>query len=181
MAEPITFRDAVLEEGWLKIKIPRELLGVVMAWIRRKKDKVYELTIKEYRRKRSLDANAKAWVLMGQLSAAMRVPPEEIYRGYIPDVGGNYEIIPVREDRVSAWDRIWCAGHHGRLTVDMGECRNLKGYHNIKTFYGSSDYDTAQMSRLLDLIMADCRQLGIETLSEREKSLLIEDWGRKDA
>ena len=60
----------------------------------------------------------------------------------------------------------------------MGECRipELKGYHNLKLYRGSSEYDTAQFSRLLELVIQDCRQLGIETMSERERSLLLEQW-----
>ena len=68
----------------------------------------------------------------------------------------------------------------GRSTVDMGECRKIPGYHNIKSYIGSSDYDTSQMSRLLDLIIEDCRQNGIDVMSERERSLLIYEWGKKD-
>ena len=60
----------------------------------------------------------------------------------------------------------------------MGPCRlqDLRGYHNLKMYRGSSEYDTPTFSRLLDLVIQDCRQLGIETMSEREKSLLLEEW-----
>lgn len=175
----IPFRNARMETGQLIIDIPPEHRGMVMHFLRSKKDRVYDLAIKEHRKKRSLDANAMAWKLLGELSAVMRIPPEEIYRDYIRDVGDNYEIVPVKKDHIKDWDRIWCAGHHGRSTVDMGECRTIPGYHSIKSYIGSSDYDTVQMSRLLELIIQDCKQVGIETLSERERSLLIDEWGGK--
>lgn len=176
--EGITFSEVKLEGGWLMIKIPRELLGMAMGWIRRKKNKPYDLIIKEHRRKRSLDANAKAWALIGELSAILKLPPDDIYQGYIPDVGGNYKIIPVKPEEINEWAHDWCKGHAGRMVEDMGPCKSkdLEGYHNLKMYLGSSDYDTAQMSRLLDLIIQDCRQVGIETLSDREKSLLLEEW-----
>jgi hypothetical protein len=44
-------------------------------------------------------------------------------------------------------------------------------------YRGSSEYDVPTFSRLLDLVMQDCCNLGIETMSEREKSLLLEEWG----
>ena len=175
----VKFRSAKMETGQLIVDIPIEERGKVMKWLRSKKDRDYDLVIKEHRNKRSLDANAMAWKLLGELSAVMRVPSEEIYRDYIRDVGGNYEIVPVKEDRIKDWDRIWCAGHCGRSTVDMGECRTIPGYHNIKSYIGSSDYDVSQMSRLLELIIQDCKQVGIETLSERERSLLLDEWGGK--
>ena len=52
----------------------------------------------------------------------------------------------------------------------------LEGYTNVRNFYGSSAYDKAQMSRLIDLIVQEAKQLGVETLSESEKALLLEGW-----
>ena len=141
-----------------------------------KDGKVRELTVRSP--KRSLDANAYAWMLMGKLAAKMRLTPEEIYRTYIPDVAENCDFVPVREDRLEAWDEVWCRGHLGRMTEDMGPSKALPGYHNVRCFYGSSDYDKAQMSRLIELIVTDCKEQGIETLSERERSLLVEKWGQ---
>lgn len=179
MADTISFREVKMEGGWLMVKPVYEDRGKAMGIVRKHKDKLYDIEVKEHREKRSLDANAMAWKLLGELSAVMRVPSEEIYRDYIRDVGGNYEIVPVKEDHIKDWDRIWCAGHYGRSTVDMGECRTIPGYHNIKSYIGSSDYDVSQMSRLLELIIQDCKQVGIETLSERERSLLLDEWGGK--
>jgi hypothetical protein len=173
------FREIKLEGGWLMVKPEKADLGKAMALVRKHKNKLYNLEVKEYRKKRSLDANAMAWKLLGELSGVMGIPPEEIYREYIRDVGDNYEIVPVKKDHIKDWDRIWCEGHYGRSTVDMGECRKIPGYHYIKSYIGSSDYDTAQMSRLLDLIITDCKQVGIDVMSEREKALLLEEWGGK--
>lgn len=136
-----------------------------------------DIEIKKRRERRSLDANAYFWLLAGKLSAKLGISPEEIYRQYIPDVGGNYEVFPVRKDRLRQWDRLWCSGHHGRMTVDMGPCRNTPGYHNVKTYFGSSDYDTAQMARLIDLIVEDCKAQGIETLTPDKLDAIKERWG----
>ena len=142
--------------------------------------KTYEAELKKKTKKRSLDANALAWKLLGELSAVVRIPPDDIYRNYIRDVGGNYVIVPVKEDLIKEWDSLWCSGHHGRSTEDMGECRTIPGYHNIKSYISSSDFDVQQMSRLLDLIITDCKAMGVDVLSERERSLLLEDWGGKN-
>lgn len=176
----LTFLNAQLEAGKLIIDIPPEYRGSAMRFVRTKKDKPYDLTIKEHRNKRSNDANAKLWSLINEMSVLLRLPPEEIYQGYIPDVGGNFKIVPVKPEDIPDWEKDWCRGHIGRMVDDMGPCRaeDLKGYHNLKLYKGSSEYDTTQFSRLLELVMQDCRQLGIETLSEREKSLLLEEWGK---
>ena len=176
MADEITFTEAKLEAGWLMVKPAREDMGKAMAIVRNMKQKLYVLTVKVFRKKRSLDANAKLWALINELSVLLHLPPEEIYQGYIPDVGGNYRIIPVKPEDIPEWEKDWCRGHIGRMVDDMGPCmsKDLAGYHNLKLYRGSSEYDSATFSRLLELVLQDCRQLGIETLSEREKSLLLE-------
>lgn len=177
----ITFRTAKMEIGQFIIDIPTEQRGAVMRFLRSKRDKLYVLAIKEYRPKRSLDANAKLWALLGEMSSMLHIPPEEIYQGYIPDVGGNYWICPVKPADIQKMSEDWCRGHIGRMVDDLGPCmsHDLKDYHNLKLYRGSSEYDCATFSRLLDLVMQDCRQLGIETLSEREKSLLLESIDEK--
>lgn len=158
------------------VKPVREDMGKAMAFVRNMKQKLYVCTVKAFQKKRSKDANAKLWALLSDLSEVLHIPPEEIYQGYIPDVGGNYRIIPVRPEDIPDWEKDWCKGHIGRMVDDMGPCmsKDLAGYHNLKLYRGSSEYDAATFSRLLELVMQDCRQLGIETLSEREKSLLLE-------
>lgn len=140
--------------------------------------KPYDVEAKPHRERRSLDANAYFWVLAGKLSAVMQIPPNDVYKQYIPNVGGNYEVIPVREDRIEHWDRIWCSGHVGRCTDDLGPCRNTPGYNYIRSYFSSSDYDTAQMSRLIDLIVQDCKDQGIETLTPAELERMKGEWGR---
>lgn len=178
-----SFHTAKMEAGKLIVDIPYQQRGTVMQFLRTKKDKPYDLTIKEHRKKRSLDANALAWSLINKLAVVLRIPPDEVYQGYIPDVGGNFKIIPAKPEEIDAWTNDWCKGHIGRMVEDMGPCRlkDLAGYHNLKMYSGSSDYDVAQMSRLLDLIIQDCRQVGIEVITERERSLLLEEWGGKNA
>lgn len=136
-----------------------------------------DVTVKKYRKKRSLDANAYFWVLVNRLADKLKIEPEGIYRTYIPDIGGGYEVVPVREDRIDAWEKVWCSGHIGRMIEDMGPCRNIKGYHNVRSYLSSSDYDTAQMSQLIELVVADCKENGIETMTPRELDALVSRWG----
>ena len=178
MSEQIRFREMKLEGGVLMIRPDREDLGKAMSFVRKMKNKVYQMEVKEYRQKRSLDANQKLWAMINEMSTILRLTPEEIYQGYIPDVGNNYRIFPVLPEEINQVAEEWCHGHIGRLVEDMGPCRlrDLRGYHNLKCYRGSSEYDTKTFSRLLDLVIQDCRNLGIETMSERERSLLLEEW-----
>lgn len=173
--ESITFTEAKLENGWLMVKVPREQLGMVMGWIRGKKDKLYDLVIKKHRKKRSLDANAYAWVLIGKLADAMRIPPTEVYCQAIINIGGNYEVIPIKEEAVDKFKEIWQKQGLGWPVFDMGKSK-IPGYRNLRVHYGSSTYDTRQMSTLIDNLIQDCKALGIETLSPERLSLLKEEW-----
>lgn len=46
--------------------------------------------IKKFRRKRSLDANAYAWVLIDKLAAALNMEKVEVYRELIRNIGGRF-------------------------------------------------------------------------------------------
>lgn len=166
-----------METGQLIIDIPHDQRGSIMHWLKTRKDRDYDLTIKEHRGKRSNDANKFLWSLLGEMSAILRIPPEEIYQGYIPDVGNNYRIFPVKPEDINEAAHDWCYGHIGRMIDDMGPCMSsdLEGYHNVKFYRGSSEYDSATFSRLLDLVLQDCRQIGISVISERERSLLLKE------
>ena len=61
---------------------------------------------------------------------------------------------------------------------EPGESK-LEGYVNVISYYGSSEYDTAQMSRLIDLLIAECREQGIETKTPAELAALMEEWEKR--
>ena len=178
MFEPIKIQEIRLEGGCFIIKPVREDIGKAMALIKGLMNRQYTLEIKQFRKKRSLDANQKLWALINEMSTILKLTPEEIYQGYIPDVGNNYRVFPVKPEDINEFAADWCNGHIGRMVEDMGPCRlrDLRGYHNLRCYKGSSEYDTHTFSRLLNLVMQDCRQLGIEVMSERERSLLMEEW-----
>lgn len=179
MSEPIRFKEARMESGWLMIKPEREDMGLAMAFIRKfKAGKMYSFVPKLFRKKRSLDANQKLWAIIHEMSAILRLTPEEIYQGYIPDVGDNYVWWPVRPEEIPERAEDWCRGHIGRMCEDYGPCRRrgMEGLHNLKCYRGSSEYDTATFSRLLELVIRDARQMGIDTMDDRERSLLMEEW-----
>lgn len=143
--------------------------------------KLYDAEIKEHRERRSLDANAYAWVLIGKLAEHYGIPPEDVYRQQIQNIGGVYTVTPIREDLVERFSRSWCAGHIGRMTDDLGECRNTRGYHNIRVWFGSSDYDTRQMSQLIDAIVQECQLVSIETQTPDQLADLKSRWEAADA
>lgn len=141
------------------------------------KEKVLLIKVGEYRKRRSLDANALFWATVGDISAVIRVPPAEIYQTMIRDVGGNYEVLPVKTEHVSKWIEIWRARGLGWPCDEIGASK-IPGYTNVISYYGSSTYDAAQMSRLIDIALQEARRQGIPPrMTAREISLTLERWG----
>jgi hypothetical protein len=175
MAETISFSDVKLEGGWLMVKPVQWDLGKAMGIVRKHKDKLYDLTVKEHQKKRSLDANAYAWVLINKIADVLRITPIEIYRQAIQNVSGNYEIIPVKEEAAAHFKQIWEAQGLGWPCVDMGKSK-IEGYRNLRAYYGSSTFSVQQMQVLIDNLVQDCRALDIEVKSDEEIASLMGAW-----
>jgi len=158
---------------WISLKVENPFEA--RRFLATKKDKKYVAEIKEWRERRSLDANAYFWTLAGKLSAKMGLSPEEIYRAAIRDVGDNYEVMPVRNDALERWKAIWSANGLGWICEEIGPSK-LEGYTNVRNFYGSSVYDKAQMGRLIEIIVQECKLQGIETMTPAELARLMEEW-----
>lgn len=133
-----------------------------------------DVTVKKHREKRSLDANAYAWVLMDKLAEATGTTTSEVYRQAVKDVGGNTETVCVREKAVQKLCGGWNKNGIGWQTEVMDS--KIDGCKNVVLYYGSSTFDTKQMSRLIDNIVQDCKAVGIETLTPQQLDALKEDW-----
>lgn len=143
----------------------------------------YELEIAKKRKKRSNDANAKAWVLLGKLAEEMSketpVSAEELYRDLI-DRCSKGQIIPVKAELVDRWVDIWEHSPKtkiGWISKVLGDSK-LKGYVNTINWYGSSCFDTVEMAKLLNAIVEECKLQGIETDSPEEIERLLSLWGK---
>ena len=133
-----------------------------------------EITVKKWRDKRSLDSNSYFWKLCGELSAKLAIPPETIYREMVRDIGGNYEVLPVRADAVERFCSAWHSKGIGWITDTFPS--KLQGYVNVMAYYGSSTYNTRQMSRLINLIIDECKTQGIETRPKEEIDAMMQMW-----
>lgn len=136
------------------------------------------IEIKPFRKRRSLDANAYAWVLMDRLAEKLRDTKENIYREYIRNIGGNSEMVCVKNNAVERLREAWQKNGIGWQTETVKS--KLEGCTNVILYYGSSTYDSAQMSRLLDLIIQDCKEQGIPTETPDEIARLKSLWGESN-
>ena len=137
------------------------------------KDKI-TIELKPYREKRSRDANSFFWLLCGKLAAKLRIPKEDIYREYVREIGGNYYTTCFKEDEVQAACDCWSRNGLGWIYDILPS--KLNGCKIALLYYGSSEYDTAQMSRLIELAVYDCKENGIETATPNEIADMLNLW-----
>lgn len=166
-----------MEGTWLCALVAQE--DAMFALENFEQGKVYDLELKKARnRKRSLDSNAYCWVLMDKIAAHYRVPVSEVYRNFVREIGGNSEIICMMDRAVEVFCRSWERNGLGWQTEVLPS--KIEGCSNVKVYYGSSTYDTVQMSRLIELVVQECHDAGIETKTREELDSLLTQWdGRR--
>ena len=113
-------------------------------------------------------------MLLDKLAEVLQVKKEDLYREYIRDIGGNSETVCVRNKAVDKLVDGWRHNGIGWQTETFPS--KISGCTNVTLYYGSSTYDTVQMSRLIDLIIDDCREQGIEILQPEKLAAMMEGW-----
>lgn len=130
--------------------------------------------IAKFRQKRSLSANAYAWQLMSKIAESQGITKEEVYRHHIKEVGVCRDV-EICSDAVNTLLYSWSLhglGWFGEL-LDYGR---HDGFRLVTLYYGSSTYDTKQMSRLIENIVQDCKLLGIQTKTPDEIQNMLSLW-----
>lgn len=100
---------------------------------------------------------------------------EEIYRDAIREVGvwQDDEVEPAKVKwRSTAWSELGTGWISERVDFTADGKREV-----IRFYYGSSRYNQKQMSRLIDCIVEECKQQGIETMTPNELEELKQKWG----
>lgn len=138
------------------------------------KDKL-SIEVKPYRERRSLDANAYFFVLADKLAEKLNTTKEEIYRNAIKEIGGVSETVCVKNQAVERLCEGWRKNGLGWQTDTFPS--KIEGCTNVILYYGSSTFDTAQMSRLIENIVQDCRAVGVETRTPDEIANMLSLWG----
>ena len=138
-----------------------------------KLDKTKQYEIKEIKKKRSLNANAYCWVLIGEISNALGMTKEEVYRDYIKNKG-IYRIITVENDVVSTIVKLWTDRGLGWI-CELSE-NDIPELTDIICYYGTSSYNTKQMANFVDYVVQEAKNLGIKTKEDLELERLIELW-----
>lgn len=171
-----TFFNDIL---YLWIPVPKLMLKDIQKFIAMM-DKPHTVTIKPQTRKRSLDANSYMWVLCDKISKALhdgKTTKEDVYRHAIREVG-EWEDKPIPTEDVEKHIKMWGMIGEGWFSEERRDSK-LPGHKVVRDYYGSHIYDTVSMSRLIDYIVEQAKELGIETETPDEIARLKAAWGEK--
>lgn len=139
------------------------------------KDHDVRVKVTRYRKRRSLDANAYAWVLMDKIAEATKVDKITVYRNAIREIGGVSDLVAVADHAVDKFRANWSAKGIGWQT-DVLDSKD--GYKRVIVYYGSSTYDSEQMGALIDSLVQDAEALGIETRAPEEIARIKSLWAK---
>lgn len=134
-------------------------------------DKLLTITAKIFRNKRSRDANSYSWVLMQKIAEDQHTDKWSVYLEMLGRYGVFTHIIvrPGMVDRViSEW----------RTVKNLGEV-TVSGQTGIQLqcYFGSSTYDTKEMSVFIEGIVGECHEMGIDTATPEELERMKREWG----
>lgn len=156
-----------------------------IAWLSARKDGEFEIKpYKEKPKKRSLDANAYYWVLLDQLADVLGLARDDLHKEMLHDFGTweynadgspKWVILPKNEPLPK-----------DGYFYDMGADVSVKGEnsgdemgHAYIIIRGSHTYNPKEMSRLINGLVQECRQQGIETMTPAEIEEMCRDLGDK--
>lgn len=145
--------------------------GALLPSVDELKDTALRIKAIKYRKKRSLNANAYAWVLLQRLAEALHTTKDEIYLECLKRYSRSFTHIICKPNAVEGMKELY------RAVEDLGEIHvgNSIG-HQLRVYYGSSTFDTKEMSVFIDGIVSECKELGIETLTPHELDLMKAGW-----
>lgn len=130
------------------------------------KDKIYDIEIKQHREKRSLNANSYLWSLVTQIADVLNSDKDSIYVQMLKRYGVS-NLIPISNE-------VPINDYFKYYDVEY----KTDKYTWYKIYKGSSQYDTKEMSVLLNGIVSECKEIGIPTKEDLELERMIKEWDK---
>ena len=140
-------------------------------------DRDVSIEIKKASKRRSKTANDFCWAMCTDIGNALRIPKEEVYRKAISEVG-KFETMHMRAEAIDTFRQIWGQRGIGWFT-EVVDYSPINGCKVVFAYYGSSTYDSAEMSRLCDFLKQDMVNMNLPIpVSKEEEERMIAAWGR---
>lgn len=139
---------------------------VISKLLKLDRDTLYDIKITKHRNKRSLDANAYYWLILGQIADAMKIDKEQLHKDYLRHYGViTQAMLPVKGN-----------GYFKYYDLDGIREINKNRFYVYNVYKPSSEMNTKEMSHLIDGIVEEAKAIGIETMTPSELQILKEEW-----
>ena len=134
------------------------------------KEKKLSIKAVQYRDKRSSDANGLLWHCIGEIASVLRADKWEIYLQMLKRYG-KYTYICVKPAAVESVKAQWRECEEiGKIDINGTEAVQMLCY------FGSSTYDTKEFSVLLDGVISEMREIGLQPPASEEMKRALEQW-----
>lgn len=135
-------------------------------------DGKYTVELKKYRKGRSLNQNAYFWKLVSEIAIKENGDLRDIdnlYSNLLKMSGAKYEVMYLKEDALESLKRNEVIKH---CLVVKRQVINNQAMVTALIFYGSSKFDTKEMSNLIDTTLKYASEVGVEHVDDYWKGLL---------
>ena len=132
------------------------------------KDTIYDVKIEKHREKRSINANNYLWELCTQIGNILKKSKEDVYLDMLVDYGQSIMVSVLSDVKLNGFYKYYKEAGKSIL--------NGKEFTHYKLYKGSSEYDTKEMSILLEGVVQEARQLGIRTKEDEELEKMVDKW-----
>lgn len=132
-----------------------------------------DIKVSKHRKKRSKDANALMWACIGELSSVYGADKWDIYLMMLKRYG-KFTYICVKPSVVNAVKLQW------RECEEIGKV-NINGTEAVQMlcYFGSSTYDSKEFTTLLNGIIYEMQEAGLQPPTSSEMRRSIEEWERR--
>ena len=133
-----------------------------------------DIKVTHHREKRTLTQNAYYWTLLSKLASKMSISTSRLHNLMLRDVappfviGGKIAMQPIPDTERAENEILEMTTFHLKPTSGVIEGKDGQIYRWYIILQGSSMYDTKQMTTLLNHLVEECKEAGVETATERE-------------
>jgi len=141
-------------------------------------DKTKRYEVKEVKKKRSTNANNYFWRLLQELCEVQNLDTIQEYKKRVKELG-IFRRFRIEPKDVKTFEIMWQdKGIAWFCEIADTEYLGSVEFKIINAYYGSSSFNSKQMSRLIDNLVQDCQAIGIETKSKTEIDALLKEWDK---
>lgn len=132
--------------------------------------KTFDITIEEHKEKRSINANNYSWALQDQMAKILNISIDEMHKQMVLRYG-VLETMSIRQDAYESAKRVF------EYFYELGRSQlNGNTYVHVRVGVGTHHYNTKEMSAFLNGVVEEAKDLGIQTLEEKQIQEMVKRW-----